>query len=106
VFSIVQDWIAGRARRAEALRRLGGPDVLEEERKKRMDGDQKLWAIGIVTVAMSLGGLVFAIFSYHVRLAALEASTRPSTDAVLFCVDSCARSCVDHAESEAETSVP
>lgn len=71
-----------------------------------MNGDQRLFAIVVVTVALLLGGLVFAMHSYHVRLAALEASARPSADEVLFCVDSCARSCVDHAEPDAESIAP
>lgn len=54
-----------------------------------MDGDQKAWVIMVMTVALLLGWGIWNFAAYSTT----AASMRPSTDAVLSCVNTCARSC-------------
>jgi len=82
----------GRAR-AEALRRLGGPDVDEERRKNAMNGDQKMWVMLVMSGATLLGWVVWNIMTYHTTTAALAARSRPSPASMLTCVNRCAESC-------------
>jgi hypothetical protein len=79
-------------RRAEALRRLGGPDLDKERKKNAMNGEQKVWALVTWAVVLLLGWLVWNIANYNIR--SLEAQpSQPATADVLRCVNACATSC-------------
>jgi len=80
-------------RRAEAMRRLGGPDLDEERRKNAMSGDQKMWVMLVMSGATLLGWVVWNIMTYHTTTAALAARSRPSPASMLTCVNRCAESC-------------
>jgi hypothetical protein len=90
----IRAWFAAR-RRADALRRLGGPDVDEERKRNAMNGEQKGTVLIAMTGAILVGWIAWTIASYNTTAAALEASAQPTTEAVLNCVNYCARSCAD-----------
>jgi hypothetical protein len=89
----VKGWFA-RRRRAEALRRLGGPDLDEERKKNAMNGEQKTWVMSFFIGASVIAWGIWNIANYNVRARALEAETRPSVGETLSCVDACAHSCL------------
>jgi len=81
-------------RRAEAMRRLGGPDLDKERRENAMSGDQKMWVMLVMSGAALLGWVVWNIMTYYTAAAALAARTRPSPASMLTCVNRCAESCM------------
>jgi hypothetical protein len=81
-------------RRAEAMRRLGGPDLDKERRENAMNGDQKMWVMVVMSGATLLGWVVWNIMTYHTAAAALAARSRPSPASMLTRVNHCAESCV------------
>lgn len=94
----LRGWLAAR-RRADALRRLGGPDLDAERKKNAMSGEQKMWTLVIWAIAALLAWGVWNLASYQTAAATLAASTRPTTDEVLACVTHCAASCAAAADS-------
>lgn len=89
-------WGPFRSRRSseDALRRLGGPDVEAERKKNAMSGEQKFWALAVTVVASLLAWVAWNVNDYNSRVAALEASSRPSAEETLMCIDTCSRSCL------------
>lgn len=89
----VKGWFT-RRRRAEALRRLGGPDLDEERKKNAMTGEQKTWVMSVSIIGSLIAWGIWNLADYNARARALEAETRPSVEETLVCVDTCARSCL------------
>lgn len=58
-----------------------------------MNGEQKALVMVVMTVATVIGWGVWNLATYHEAARALEASSRPSPEAVLDCVDQCALAC-------------
>lgn len=75
-------WWASR-KRAEALRRLGGPDLDAERKKNAMNGEQKAVVMVVMTVATLLGWCAWNFAAYHTSAAEREASSRPTPEAIL-----------------------
>lgn len=86
----IRDWFTKRRRRAEALRRLGGPDLDAERKKNAMNGEQKAWVMTVMSGAVLLGWVAWNVTAYY----AAAAERGPSPAEVLHCVDQCALSCV------------
>jgi hypothetical protein len=89
----VKGWFA-RRRRAEALRRLGGPDLDEERKRNAMNGEQKGWVLvtGILGSLIAWG--IWNLADFNIRARAIEAETRPSAEETLACMNACTRSCL------------
>ena len=95
MFGWFDDWVHARARREETLRRLGGPDVVAERKKKEMTPEGKFWTTIWFFVSVVLAFGIWRISEYK-----LEEVRHPGPDTaeVLACVNSCATACVDGAE--------
>lgn len=93
----LSDWWATR-KRAEALRRLGGPDLDAEQRANAMNGEQKVWVLTAWAIAALLGWLIWSVAGYYSR--ALDAN--PSPASIMGCVNQCAASCASAAEVNRE----
>jgi hypothetical protein len=75
--------------RDEALRRLGGPDVNAEQRKKAMNGEQKTFVlIGAMVLSVAAWGF-WLLEQYNVETARM----RPTTEEIISCMNTCTRSC-------------
>jgi hypothetical protein len=92
----IRDFLAAH-KRADALRRLGGPDVDAEKKRNAMNGEQKTWLLSIMTVSVLLGWLIWNFASYQAAARSVEARSRPSADEVVACVSQCATACADQA---------
>jgi hypothetical protein len=80
-----------KADRAEAMRRLGGPDVDAERKKNAMSGDNKAFVVLVVSAALLIGWGVWQYAQYKTACA-----LHPAVDAaeVVHCMDTCSRTCV------------
>lgn len=87
------DWWAKR-KRAEALRRLGGPDLDAEQRANSMNGEQKVWVLIAWAIAALLGWGIWNWAGSYNR--SLDAA--PSRQVIMMCVDQCVASCASAAE--------
>jgi predicted SpoU family rRNA methylase len=81
-----------KAGRAEAMRRLGGPDVDAERKKNAMTGGDKSFSIAVVSAAVVIAWGIYQLTQYNIARA-----MHPPVDrsAIVVCMDSCARQCAE-----------